>query len=32
MNTGTAKKIAEKRHKIMEEYLENFFQEWEGKD
>ena len=32
MNTATAKKIAEKRHKLMEEYLDNFFQEWEGKD
>ena len=32
MNTVTATKIAEKRHKIMEEYLENFFHEWEGKD
>ena len=32
MNTATAKKIAEKRHKIMEEFLNNFFQEWEGKD
>jgi len=32
MNTTTAKKIAEKRHKIMEEYLKNFFQEWEGED
>jgi uncharacterized protein len=32
MNTATAKKIAEKRHKIVEDYLEQFFQEWEGKD
>jgi len=32
MNTAAAKKIAKKRHKIMKEYLENFFQEWEGKD
>jgi uncharacterized protein len=32
MNTATAKKIAEKRHKLMKEYLDNFFQEWEGKD
>lgn len=31
MNTKTAKKIAEERHKYMEEYLERFFQEWEGK-
>jgi HD superfamily phosphodiesterase len=31
MNTKTAKKIAERRHKIIEEYLEHFFQEWKGK-
>jgi len=31
MNTKTAKKLAQKRHKIMEEYLKNFFAEWEGK-
>ena len=32
MNTATAKKIAKKRHKIMEVFLDEFFQEWEGKD
>ena len=32
MNTETAKKIAEKRHKFMEEFLDRFFEEWEGKD
>jgi uncharacterized protein len=32
MNTGTAKKIAEKRHAYMEEFLNEFFEEWEGKD
>lgn len=32
MNTKTAKKIAERRQTFMEEYLENFFREWEGKD
>lgn len=32
MNTMTAKKIADKRHKIMEEFLNEFFQEWEGED
>ena len=32
MNTATAKKIAEKRHKVMEVFLAEFFQEWEGKD
>jgi len=30
MNTKTAKKIAEARHKYMEQYLEIFFKEWEG--
>lgn len=32
MNTNTARKIAEKRHAFMEDYLSEFFQEWEGKD
>lgn len=31
MNTETAKKIAEERHHYMETFLEQFFQEWEGK-
>lgn len=30
MNTKTAKKIAAKRHKFLEKYLEQFYQEWEG--
>jgi uncharacterized protein len=30
MNTKTAKKLAEGRHRVMEEYLDNFFREWEG--
>ena len=30
MNTKTAKKIAEKRHSIMKEFLDNFHSEWEG--
>ena len=28
MNTKTGKKIAEKRHKFMLEYLDRFFEEW----
>lgn len=28
MNTNTAKKIAEQRHKYMEEYLTEFYKEW----
>ena len=31
MNTLTAKKIAEERHKFLEKYLEEFYAEWEGK-
>ena len=30
MNTDTAKKIAEKRHVVMLNYLDDFLQEWEG--
>lgn len=32
MNTKTAKKIAEERHKFMEHFLDRFYNEWEGKD
>ena len=32
MNTKTAKKIAEKRHKFMEQFLDRFFKEWNCKD
>lgn len=32
MNTKTAKKIALKRHAVMEVFLKDFFAEWEGKD
>ena len=31
MNTKSAKKIAQHRHKIMEKYLSEFYQEWEAK-
>ncbi|MCA9486164.1 HD domain-containing protein [Candidatus Woesearchaeota archaeon] len=30
MNTKTGKKMAEHRHKIMEEFLTEFYKEWEG--
>lgn len=30
MNTKTAKKIAEERHKYMEGYLRQFYKEWKG--
>ena len=32
MNTKTAKKIAEGRHKYMEGYLKKFYLEWEGEE
>jgi len=32
MNTKTAKKIAEERHKYMEQYLQQFYKEWNGED
>ncbi len=31
MQTKTGKKLAEKRHRFMENYLDQFFKEWEGK-
>jgi uncharacterized protein len=31
MNTDTGRKIAEGRHQFMEQYLDRFFKEWEGK-
>jgi uncharacterized protein len=31
MNTESARKIAEKRHLFMEEYLDQFYDEWNGK-
>lgn len=30
MNTPTGKKMAEQRHQFMENYLQQFYQEWEG--
>lgn len=30
MNTETGKSIAQKRHKYMEDYLEEFYKEWDG--
>jgi len=30
MNTKTGKRIAEQRHKFMQEYLEQFYREWDG--
>ncbi len=32
MNTKSARKIAERRHAIMEQFLDKFFKEWNGKD
>jgi len=32
MNTATAKRIAEERHKVMEDFLSQFMLEWEGRD
>ena len=32
MNTPTAKKIAEQRHQVMLDFLDQFMKEWEGKD
>jgi uncharacterized protein len=31
MNTETGKKLALHRHEFMKAYLEEFYQEWEGK-
>ncbi|MCK4634999.1 MAG: HD domain-containing protein [Candidatus Aenigmarchaeota archaeon] len=31
LNTETAKKIAEQRHDFMKKFMEEFFDEWEGK-
>lgn len=30
MNTGTGKKLADERHRFMEEFLDRFYKEWEG--
>jgi uncharacterized protein len=31
MNTEEAKNIAHERHQFMEQYLEQFYQEWDGR-
>lgn len=31
MNTKSGKKLAENRHQFMEQYLDQFYEEWEGK-
>ncbi len=31
MKTEHGRKLAEKRHQVMEQFLEEFFLEWEGK-
>jgi len=31
MNTATGKQIAQQRHHFMEQYLEQFYAEWEGR-
>ncbi|UYQ91661.1 HD domain-containing protein [Chitinophaga horti] len=32
MNTATGKALAEERHQFMEQFLDRFYQEWEGKE
>lgn len=32
MNTSTAKRIAEQRHEVMVKFLDQFMQEWDGRD
>jgi uncharacterized protein len=32
LNTDTAKEIAENRHQVMEQFLEQFYLEWDGQD
>lgn len=32
MNTSEGKKLAEHRQAVMEEFLDEFMEEWEGKD
>ncbi len=31
MNTNTGKAVAQKRHEFMELYLQQFFDEWDGR-
>ena len=30
MNTATARQLAEQRHRVMEDYLDQFYREWDG--
>jgi uncharacterized protein len=32
MHTAAARRVAEGRHRVMEEYLARFHAEWEGED
>lgn len=32
MNTETGRKLAENRHKFMEQFLAQFYTEWDGED
>jgi len=32
MNTETARRIAVERHRYMEQFLDRFYKEWDGKE
>jgi uncharacterized protein len=32
MNTDEGKRIAEERHRYLEDFLNQFYREWDGKD